>query len=301
MRIGTRGSLLAMTQARIVAEALQERRPDLAVELAPIKTAGDRFQKEPLADIGGKGLFVKEIEEALLAGEIDCAVHSLKDMPAELPRGLRLAAVPRREDPRDVLVSHGKQILAELPPGARIGTGSLRRAMQLLRFNGSFRIIPVRGNLDTRLKKAESGELDAVVAAAAGLKRMGWTDRITQRLPEDIMLPAAGQGALGIEIREDDHILIDLANRVDHDDSHREVEAERAFIRILGGGCHAPVAALAKVMGERLLLRASVGTRDGRRVIDDEIEGDRRKAADLGAELAERIVSMGARDLLLEE
>jgi hydroxymethylbilane synthase len=271
---------------------------DLNVETAVIKTKGDIMQDVSLVRIGGKGVFVKEIEEALLCGEIDLAVHSMKDMPIEIPGGLEIAIVPEREDPRDVLVSRGKRKLEEMPKGARIGTGSLRRGTQLRNLLPDIEIVPLRGNLDTRIRKIETEDLDGVVVAAAGIRRMGWMQRVSQFLPVEVMLPSVGQGALGIEIRQDDGDLRSALSFLDHATTAIEVGAERAFLGRLGGGCQLPVAAYGKRLGDDLLLRGLLGSLDGRFVIRDEVKGRIDSINALGVELAERILSRGGQALL---
>jgi hydroxymethylbilane synthase len=277
---------------------MMKRYGDLNVETAVIKTKGDIMQDVSLVRIGGKGVFVKEIEEALLCGEIDLAVHSMKDMPIEIPGGLEIAIVPEREDPRDVLVSRGKRKLEEMPKGARIGTGSLRRGTQLRNLLPDIEIIPLRGNLDTRIRKIETEDLDGVVVAAAGIRRMGWMQRVSQFLPVEVMLPSVGQGALGIEIRQDDGDLRSALSFLDHATTAIEVGAERAFLGRLGGGCQLPVAAYGKRLGDDLLLRGLLGSLDGRFVIRDEVKGRIDSINALGVELAERILSRGGQALL---
>jgi hydroxymethylbilane synthase len=277
---------------------MMKRYGDLNVETAVIKTKGDIMQDVSLVRIGGKGVFVKEIEEALLCGEIDLAVHSMKDMPIEIPGGLEIAIVPEREDPRDVLVSRGKRKLEEMPKGARIGTGSLRRGTQLRNLLPDIEIVPLRGNLDTRIRKIETEDLDGVVVAAAGIRRMGWMQRVSQFLPVEVMLPSVGQGALGIEIRQDDGDLRSALSFLDHATTAIEVGAERAFLGRLGGGCQLPVAAYGKRLGDDLLLRGLLGSLDGRFVIRDEVKGRIDSINALGVELAERILSRGGQALL---
>ncbi|TRZ76712.1 MAG: hydroxymethylbilane synthase, partial [Deltaproteobacteria bacterium] len=225
MRIGTRGSLLALTQTNWVAERLRRETPAVAVETVVIKTKGDILQDVPLAKVGGKGLFVKEIEDALLRDEIDIAVHSMKDVPMELPDGLEIGVMSEREDPRDVLISKDQRRLEDMPVGARIGTGSLRRGFQLLHLFPEIELVPLRGNLDTRIRKIQTESLDGIIVAAAGLKRMGWADRITQVIPVEIMLPAVGQGALGIELRTNDEAVRRAVSFINHARTWVEVSA----------------------------------------------------------------------------
>ena len=297
IKIGTRGSKLALLQSAWVRKRIAQRHPGLHIEVARIKTTGDKITDVPLAQVGGKGLFVKEIEEALLRKEIDLAVHSMKDVPTELPSGLHLGAITEREDPRDVLISRGGQRLKQLPPRARIGTSSLRRKAQLLRINSHWEIIPLRGNLDTRIKRLETEGLDAVIVAAAGVRRMGLEERVTEPLPLDAMLPAVGQGALGIECREEGGIN-ELIAFLNHPESTMAVEGERAFLRRLEGGCQIPIAAYGEVGGGRLLLRGLVASLDGSQLFRDEAHGDDPEA--VGQQLAEELLAQGAAEVLRE-
>jgi hydroxymethylbilane synthase len=296
--MGTRGSDLALTQARWVADRMMKRDDSVKIEIAVIKTKGDIMQDVSLVRIGGKGVFVKEIEEALQRGEIDLAVHSMKDVPVEIPEGLEIAIVPEREDPRDVLISKDRRKIEELRKGARIGTGSLRRGSQLRNLLPDIEILPLRGNLETRLRKIDTENLDGVIVAAAGIRRMGWMQRVAQFLPVEVMLPSVGQGALGIEIRQDDRDLRAALSFLDHATTAVEVAAERAFLGRLGGGCQLPVAAFGKRMGNDLLLRAMMGSIDGRIMIRDELKGAIETVKSLGVELAERILSRGGQALL---
>ena len=263
-----------------------------------IRTKGDILQDTALAQIGGKGLFVKEIEEALLAGKIDIAVHSLKDMPADLPEGLEIGATPKREDPRDAWVAADGRPIGEAPRGARIGTGSLRRGLQAKRIVPQAEVVPIRGNLDTRIRKIVSEQLAGVIVAAAGLARMGWTDRATQILEPDVMLPAVGQGILAVEMRSGDRIVREILQEIDDAVAGVEANAERAFLRTLGGGCRLPVAAHAESRGGRIRIRALVGSEDGSTVIRDEMTGANEIAEAVGREVAERILHAGGRELL---
>ena len=297
LKIGSRGSALALAQADWAKRKLEER--GLNVEITVIKTSGDRFVDRPIQSMGGKGIFTKEIEDALLGGEIDLAVHSMKDLPTEVPEGLAIAAVPQREDARDVLVSLKNIALKDLPKGAQIATGSLRRRSQLLNYRSDLAMIPIRGNVDTRLKKLSEQELDAVVLAAAGLKRLGREDRITEYLTPDICLSAVAQGALAIEARDDEPSRQSVAF-LHHDPSFTEVTAERAFLRKLSGGCHVPVAARAFIDGELLDLTGMVAEPDGRRLCRDRITGPKAQAVALGTELAERLIRAGAGEMLAE-
>jgi hydroxymethylbilane synthase len=297
IRIGTRGSALALAQTAWVKARLEKRYPDARIETVSIKTSGDRFFEASLQAIGGKGIFTKEIEEALLRDQIDIAVHSMKDLPTLLPAGLTLAAVPEREDARDALVSGGA-VLAQLSSGTRLATGSLRRKAQIAHCRPDLRVVPIRGNVDTRLKKFDGGECDALVMAAAGLKRIGCEDRITEYLPNAVCLSAVAQGALGLESREDDS-SIRAALAFLHDPvCCAEISAERAFLNRLGGGCHIPVAARAVVESGNLNLCGVIADPDGKSLCRGELSGAVNQADDLGRELAERLLSQGADRIL---
>jgi hydroxymethylbilane synthase len=300
IKIGTRASKLALWQAEWVKSALINNFPGLAVELVTIKTKGDKILDVPLAKVGGKGLFVKEIEQALLDRRIDIAVHSMKDMPAEIPYGLCIAAVPQRETADDVLISKSGQEFAELRRGAVIGTSSLRRAAQLRHARPDIEIVPLRGNLDTRLKKLQTDDMDAVVLAAAGIVRLKLEHRITQYLTADIMLPAVGQGALCIETRQSDPDIEPLTSTLDHPDSRLVVTGERAFLNRLGGSCQVPVAGHGEIKDGRFHLWGLVADLDGSQVIKSELTGDAAAAATIGIDLAERLLSRGA-DRILEK
>jgi len=300
LRIGTRGSALALWQAEWVRSQLTAAHQGLTVELVTIKTEGDKILDVPLAKVGGKGLFVKEIEAALLEGRVEVAVHSMKDMPAELLAGLRVAAMPLREDPRDVLVMREGSGFADLPPGARVGTSSLRRAAQLLHLRADLKIETLRGNLDTRLRKLETQGFHAVVVAAAGMKRMGLSHLITQYLEPGLMLPAVGQGALGIETRTEDARINELVAGLAHPPTMVAVRAERAFLRRLEGGCEVPIGGYATLEGERLTLTGMVADLKGRRVIRRVLEGEARQAEEIGESLAEVVLSTGGAEILAE-
>jgi hydroxymethylbilane synthase len=300
LKIGTRGSALALTQARGIAERLINQWPALTVDIVVIKTKGDIMQDVPLAAIGGKGLFVKEIEDALLRGEIDIAVHSMKDVPAEIPDGLEITIVSEREDPRDVLVSKKGAKIEDMSAGSRIGTGSLRRGCQLRHLFPHMEIVPLRGNLDTRIRKIQSENLDGIIVAAAGMRRMGWTDRITQFIPVEIMLPSVGQGVLGIEMRNDDTNTRNAASFINHPQTWREVTAERAFLKKLGGGCQLPVAAYAVKKEHTLTITGLLGSLDGKMLIKDEVRGHSKNANALGVMLAERLLAKGGQAILEE-
>jgi hydroxymethylbilane synthase len=296
--IATRGSKLARWQAEHVKARLGLAAPGVAVELLVIKTSGDAILDVPLAEVGGKGLFVKEIEQALLDGAADLAVHSMKDVPPELAPGLSLAAISGREVPFDALCSRAGG-LADLPEGARVGTSSLRRQCQLLARRPDLTIAMLRGNVPTRLRKLDEGQYDAVVLAAAGLTRLGLADRITETLTADVCLPAVCQGVLGIEIRADDEVARGLARGAIHDPAEeRRVIAERAFLAAMGGSCKTPLAALAVYAGGRLELDALCGTPDGRRLVRAHVSGSPDDAAALGREAAEALLAQGAGEIV---
>jgi hydroxymethylbilane synthase len=301
IRIGTRGSPLALWQANWVRKRLSQAHPQLNVSLARVKTKGDKLIDVNLAKVGGKGLFVKEIEEELLKGRIDLAVHSMKDVPVQLPEGLHIRSIPRREDPGDVLISRDHLTLEELPLGATIGTSSLRRRVQLLSYRPDFHIVPLRGNVDTRLKKLDSMGLDGIVLAAAGVKRMKLEGTISQSISPEVCLPAIGQGALGIETRIADEEANQYLSVLDHEATHMSVIAERAFLRRLEGGCQVPIAALGSVSDQgKLMLKGLVGTLDGSKLIKGGIAGEIEKAEELGMALAESLLSQGANEILGE-
>lgn len=291
--IGSRGSQLALWQARWVSERLTGLGHQCRIEI--IRTTGDKITDVPLAQVGTKGLFTKEIEEALIAGAVDLAVHSLKDLPTELPAGLTLAAIPEREDPRDALI--GRR-LAELAQGARVGTSSLRRAAQLRALRPDLVVEPLRGNLDTRLRKVAEGAYDAIVLAAAGLNRMGWQDRVAEILPVETMCPAVGQGALAIETREDGGAAWSACAALDHPPTRIAVAAERALLAGLGGGCQVPIGAHAVVSGGRIRLRAVVVSPDGTVLIRREGKAPDCEGERLGAQLARELLDAGGQEIL---
>ncbi|MCG2814135.1 MAG: hydroxymethylbilane synthase, partial [Thermodesulfovibrionales bacterium] len=310
--IGTRGSKLALWQAEWVKSELQKLNPDLKIELNKIKTTGDKILDVPLAKVGGKGLFVKEIEEAMLRGEADLAVHSVKDVPTDFPNGLHLAVICKREDPRDAFISGGKgsrgqgvkgkefhiNSFRELPKGATVGTSSLRRSCQLLSIRPDLKIEQLRGNLDTRLRKLDEGQFDAIILAAAGVKRLGWAERITETIEPEVSLPAIGQGAIGIECRVDDDFINSLIAPLNHDETSICVRAERACLKKLEGGCQVPIAAHAQLIKMQdsgykiqdkdmhrescivnhasglLIMDGLVGSVSGDRIIKSHIEGN---------------------------
>jgi len=300
LRIGTRGSQLALFQANWVKDQLIQAHPHLKVSLVKIKTTGDKIQDAPLAKIGGKGLFVKEIEEALLQKRIDLAVHSIKDVPTQFPEGLHLYVITKREDPRDIFISKSGTKLKELPQGAKIGTSSLRRQAQLLHYRSDFELVPLRGNLDTRLKKLKTMNLDGVVLALAGVKRLGLEEKVTEIISTDISLPAIGQGALGIETRQDDREIEEQIRFLNDRDSWIAVSAERSFLKKLEGGCQVPIAAFARTAGATLQIDGLVGTIDGKRILREQVEGRVEEAESLGTKLADILLSKGARAILDE-
>jgi len=297
LRIGTRGSALALWQARNIQEALRGK-ARAACEIVVIKTSGDAFQQGNVSAIGAKGVFIKELEDALLDRRVDLAVHSMKDVPTEMPAGLRIAAITERADPRDALVSRDGHRLKELPRGARVGTSSLRRRSQLLHFRSDLRAADLRGNVDTRLEKLRRGDYDAVVLAKAGLDRLGFSERITEILPAEIMVSAAGQGALGIEIRANDPETQQAVAALDDAATRGAVEAERAALDALGGGCQVSVGAWARVEGGRLVLDVAVLSPDGAECIRDRAAGAPENPAKLGLGLARTLLGRGAARLL---
>jgi len=300
IRIGSRGSQLALWQARHVQSELEKRHPGLSVTITKIKTTGDKILDVPLSQVGGKGLFVKEIEEALLENEVDIAVHSMKDMPADLPDGLCIAVVPKREDPRDVLISGDGSGFSHLPHGAHVGTSSLRRISQLLNQRPDLRISPLRGNLDTRLKKLDNGAFDAIVVAAAGIRRLGWEERITEYLPITISLPAVGQGALCIECRKGDTATLERINGMDHPETRLCVRAERAFLKRLEGGCQVPIGAYAAIVQGVLEIEGLVASVDGGRMVREKRTAGVDNPEEVGVSLAESLLAQGGEEILRE-
>jgi hydroxymethylbilane synthase len=297
LRIATRKSPLALWQARHVAGLLEARSPGTEVTLVELSTEGDRMLEAPLSTIGGKGLFVKEIEAALLDGRADLAVHSLKDVTSTFPPGLLLAAVPEREDPRDAWVSPRGIAFAELPRGARVGTSSLRRACQLRSMRPDVEVVSLRGNVGTRLRKTEELGLAGSILALAGLRRLGLEQRVTELLPPEVMLPAVGQGALALECAKGSPHR-PLLESLEHRPTRIPIDAERAFLELLEGGCTVPLAAHAILEGEQLWVRGLVGAPDGSEVVRAERRGPAARARDLGRELAEELLRRGARALL---
>ncbi len=298
LRLGTRKSQLALWQAHYVRDALQRHHLGLQVELITITTEGDRILDRSLAQVGGKGLFIKELEQGLLENRIDFAVHSLKDVTVTLPRGLHLAIVCEREDPRDAFISHRYATLASLPRGARVGTSSLRRQCQLREAYPQLEIVTLRGNVNTRLAKLDAGEFDAIILAVAGLKRLGMESRIRERLDPAVSLPAVGQGAICIECRQNDATTNDLLAPLNHLATQLCVQAERALNAKLDGGCQVPIGGFAELHGDTLFLRGLVGEPDGSRLLRADIRGPVTQAEQLGTQLAQTLLAQGAKNIL---
>ncbi|AJE04466.1 hydroxymethylbilane synthase [Geobacter pickeringii] len=299
LKIGTRASQLALWQANWVKSELEKRYPGMTVELVKIKTMGDKILDVPLAQVGGKGLFVKEIEEAMLRGEIDIAVHSMKDVPTEFPEGLGLVCITEREDPRDAVISRGVTF-ADLPRGAKIGTSALRRQAQLLKVRPDLEMVVIRGNVETRIRKLTEENLDAVILAAAGLKRLGFTDAVTEYLPVELSLPAIGQGALGLECRLDDTAVRETIDFFNHPDTAHAVRAERALLWRCEGGCQVPIAAHGQVGGDTLTLTGFIASVDGTRSVKESITGPATDCDKLGIALAEDLLAAGGHEILAE-
>ncbi len=304
--IGTRGSKLALWQAEWIKSELEKAHSGLEVLLKIIKTTGDKILDVPLAQVGGKGLFVKEIEEAMLRDEVDIAVHSMKDVPTEFPDGLHLAVITKREDPRDAFISRKKNSgweidgFEKLPEGAVVGTSSLRRSSQLLNVRPDLKIEQLRGNVDTRLRKLDERQFDAIILATAGVKRLGWAERITEMLSPEISLPAIGQGAVGIECRIGDRFVHEMICVLDHPETDVCVRAERSFLRKLGGGCQVPIAAHATLRNGTIIMDGLVGDVEGTKIIKGHIEGQEKDHKKLGTSLAEDLLSRGAKEILDE-
>ena len=300
VRIATRKSPLALWQAEFVRDSLLAHNPDLQVELVKMVTQGDKILDTPLAKVGGKGLFVKELEQGMLRGDADIAVHSMKDVPVEFPDGLHLAVICEREDPRDAFVSNDYRNIEDLPRGARVGTSSLRRTCQLRAWRPDLEIVDLRGNVNTRLRKLDDGEYDAIVLACAGLIRLGFQDRIRSHLDPAFSLPAIGQGAVGIECRSDDPYINELLAPLNHAKTATCVRAERAMNNRLEGGCQVPIAGFAELDGDTLLMRALVGRPDGSEMVRGDIAGNAAEAEYLGTTLANDLLARGAGEILKE-
>lgn len=298
MIVGTRGSKLALAQVDIVTKLLQSKFPALSFEKKVIKTTGDKIKDAPLAKIGGKGIFVKEIDEAVARGDVDFAVHSMKDVPTEMLDALEVVAVPKREEIRDALISRNREDLDDLPHGAIIGSSSLRRRAQILNYRPDFRIKELRGNVDTRLRKLDSGEYDAIVMSAAGLKRLGFDDRIIAELPLNLFPPSVGQGAIAVVARKDFRGK-EYLTAINHSESMVRIRAERALLSGLGGGCQVPIGAVTAIDG-KLNLRGVIISPSGEKRIDAVGEGEPRDAENLGREVAKKLLSKGADEILKE-
>ncbi|NTW04782.1 MAG: hydroxymethylbilane synthase [Peptococcaceae bacterium] len=296
--IGTRESKLAMWQANWVAERLRELSPGIKINLVGIKTKGDKILDTALAKIGDKGLFTRELEHSLLSEQIDLAVHSMKDLPTALPEGLILGAICERECPADVLIAPQGCNLGNLPVNANIGTSSLRRIAQLKKYRSDFNMVNVRGNLDTRLRKLNEENIDALILAYAGISRLGYSDRICQQIPYEICLPAVGQGSVGVEVRADDHGVIQLLKGLNHSMSSRAIRAERALLKALEGGCQVPIGALARVSGQEISMEAMVSSMDGQTMLRVSMVGDTIEPERLGNRLANRMLKLGAAEIL---
>lgn len=301
--IGSRGSALALWQTNWVKGELQKYFPLLKIEVEIIKTTGDKILDSPLSKIGDKGLFTKELESALLENQIDLAVHSLKDVPTKLPDGLLIAAVAKREDSRDVFIASANNNyhkLENIPVGSKVATGSLRRKCQLLNLRSDLNIIEIRGNLNTRFSKLDESDWAGMILARAGVIRLGWENRITHVLSLDKMLPAVGQGALGIETRADDQSTIEIVSRLNHKETEISVNGERALLRRLEGGCQIPIGAYGRILNKNFRLDAVIGSLDGKRIVRDFIRGKPEDSEQLGIELAELLLSNGGKEILAE-
>lgn len=298
MRIGTRGSTLALAQTNQIVESLKKIAPKLRCDLVPIKTKGDVMHDFGTTAVEGKSLFTKEIEESLINGRVDLAVHSMKDLTADLPDGLVIAAVPERANPRDVLISRNRLKLQQLPGGARVGTSSARRKAQVLAARSDLEIVELRGNVGTRLRKLENGDYDAIVLAAAGLLRLGLEKDVTEFLSPEIILPAIGQGALAVETRRDDSELRGLLSELDHEASRRAVEAERAFAQKLGANCRTPIAAYARFQGKKLVIDGMVASTSGKLLLRNQIVSGNLDSVKVGEELADSLLEKGAQIVL---
>ncbi len=300
IKLGTRGSLLATTQSTWVKNQIETEHSDITVELVKIVTKGDKILDVPLAKVGGKGLFVKELEEALMRSEVDLAVHSMKDVPSELPDSLHLGITPEREDPRDAFISNDYSSFRDLHQGAKVGTSSLRRRAQLARLRPDLVIEDLRGNLDTRLRKLDEKQYDAIILASAGLNRLGMSKRAAGYFSTSEMLPAVGQGALGIELRRNDDELLNCLSFLNHEDTAVTVRAERAFLFRLEGGCQVPIGAFCTVDGDRLHLTGLIASIEGDNVITKSMNGTRSEAETMGVSLAEELLAQGGREILAQ-
>lgn len=298
--VGTRDSALALWQTNWVVDNLRRLFPERAFRIVEMKTQGDKILDVALAKIGDKGLFTKELEVAMLDREIDFAVHSMKDLPTMLPEGLMLGTICEREEPNDALISKNDYTLETLPQNARVGTSSLRRRAQLRHFRPDLQIEDLRGNLNTRMAKLEKQNLDAIILAAAGVERLGWSERITYRIPYNLSLPAVGQGSIGIEIRENDPEILEIVKTLEHYPSAIAITAERAFLRTLEGGCQIPIGALGKLKDDQLILEGVVASVDGTKLLRNSISGKPENAEQLGIDLAKILLDMGAGEILCE-
>lgn len=296
--IGTRDSALALWQTHWVEQELKRLWPEHPIKIVHIKTQGDKILDVALAKIGDKGLFTKELEVAMLEKSIDMAVHSMKDLPTRLPEGLTVGAICARVEPCDVVVSHKGYKLIDLPPGAKVGTSSLRRRAQLLKYRPDLSLYDIRGNLNTRLTKMEREDFDAIILAAAGVERLGWKDKITDYIGYDVSLPAVGQGSIGIECRSDDEEILKIVAKLNHPDSYDAIMAERALLRTLEGGCQIPIGALGRISGDELELHGLVASLDGTQVIRSSLQGKRTQAEQIGMHLAAILTDMGAKEIL---
>ncbi len=300
IKIGTRASLLATTQSTWVKKQIEDHHQGVSVELVKIMTKGDKILDVPLAKVGGKGLFVKEIEEALLRKDVDLAVHSMKDVPSELPEELHLGIIPKRENPHDAFIANEYAAFTDLPQGATVGTSSLRRRAQLAALRPDLQIVDLRGNLDTRLRKLDEGQFQAIILAAAGLNRLGMSSRASGYFSAGEMLPAVGQGALGIELRKDDSELLNGLEFLNDASTTVAVAAERSFLHRLEGGCQVPIGAFAETLNGEVELTGLVASIDGKVVLKEAMKGPADEAQQLGTELANRLLDMGAREILAE-
>lgn len=298
--VGTRDSALALWQTNWVVDNLKKLNPDYTFRIESMKTQGDKILDVALAKIGDKGLFTKELEVGMLDGTIDLAVHSMKDLPTQLPEGLIIGAICERVDPCDVLISDTYNSIDEVPKGAKIGTSSLRRCAQLLKYRPDLELVSLRGNLNTRMAKMERENMDGIILAAAGVERLGWSDRIRQRIPYEISLPAVGQGSIGIEIRENDPEIFKVVQTLNHRESEKAILAERALMRKLEGGCQIPIGSIGQINGDNLTLQGVVASLDGKRVLRSEVAGKVEDAEKIGYALAEILIDMGADEILNE-